>query len=81
MKGLANHWRLLILLLLSEKQSLNLILIAEGVGGNMKTIAEHTRKLAQAGLIEKRYRGRMVIHNLSPYGEHFVKFIKAFQNY
>ena len=51
LKGLANHWRLLILLLLSEKQSLNLILIAEGVGGNMKTIAEHTRKLAQAGVI------------------------------
>lgn len=80
LKGLANHWRLRILLLLSENGGLSLLSIADAVGGNFKTIAEHTRRLHIAGLIVKRYRGREVIHNLSPYGEKFTKFVKTFQH-
>ena len=80
LKGLANHWRLQILLLLLDNSSLNLLAISEAVGGNLKTIAEHTRRLYIAGLIDKQYRGREVIHNLSPYGERFIKFVKSFQH-
>jgi len=36
--------------------------------------------LVQAGLLNKRYQGRSVIHSLSPYGEKFIKFIKTFQH-
>ena len=52
--------------------------ITKKVGGNVKTISEHTRKLVQAGLLNKKYFGHSVAHKLSPYGEKFYKFIKTF---
>jgi len=42
----------------------------------MKTTSEHTKRLAQAGLINKEYVGRYVTHTLSPYG---VKIVKSFE--
>ena len=76
-KGAANHWRLRILFLLSDHPGLSLLDIAESVNGNMKTISEHTARLFHAGLIDKRYKGRTVLHNTSQYGERFIKFIKT----
>jgi predicted transcriptional regulator len=78
-KGAANHRRLEILLLIDSKPNLSLESITDLLDANTKTISEHTRKLVQAGLLNKRYEGRSVSHNLSPYGELFVKFIKDFK--
>ena len=78
MKGLANHWRLDILFVLGQTEGLTLDDIANQVGGNIKTISEHTRRLAHAGLLNKTYQGREVAHTLSPYGRRFLKFIKTF---
>ena len=78
LKGIANHWRIEILQLISENDGVTLDGIAEAVKGNIKTISEHTRKLVQAGLVNKRYAGKGVSHSLSPYGKRFVKFIKSF---
>jgi len=79
-KGAANHHRIDILLLVSESPGITLEGIAERLNKNFKTISEHTRRLVQAGLLNKRYQGRSVIHSLSPYGEKFIKFIKTFQH-
>ena len=79
-KGIANHRRLEILLLVDGSSGITLEKIAEILGCNIKTISEHTRRLVQAGLINKKYLGRNVIHTLSPYGETFSKFIKTFQH-
>ena len=46
----------------------------------IKTFSEHTRRLVAAGLVEKSYAGRMVQHNLTPYGRIFVDFIRKFAN-
>jgi predicted MarR family transcription regulator len=46
----------------------------------LKTIAVHTQKLVQAGLVNKTYRGREVAHSVSPYGETFLAFIKTFSH-
>ena len=78
MKGLANHWRLDILFALGKVDGLTLDDIANQVGGNIKTISEHTRRLSHAGLLNKAYRGRAVAHTLSPYGRRFLEFIKTF---
>ncbi|MBI5220333.1 MAG: winged helix-turn-helix transcriptional regulator [Candidatus Liptonbacteria bacterium] len=78
LKGVANHWRIEILLLIAEREDLSLDLIAREVGGNLKTIAEHVRRLGHAGLICKEYRGRSVAHSLSPYGRIFIRFLKIF---
>jgi DNA-binding MarR family transcriptional regulator len=79
-KGIANHWRISMLLLIKDKHSLSLDGIAEGLHMNIKTTSDHARRLAQAGLIEKRYAGRTVEHSLSPYGKIFVNFLTTFRH-
>lgn len=78
-KGIANHYRIEILLLVVERNRITLEDIVETLGANEKTIGEHTRRLYQAGLINKKYRGKFVEHTLSPYGKTFVRFLKSFQ--
>lgn len=79
LKGVANHYRIEILLLVAERDGMTLEGIADALGANEKTIGEHTRRLHQAGLINKNYRGKFVEHSLSPYGKTFVRFLKDFQ--
>lgn len=78
LKGVANHRRISIIFLISEREGLSLDAISEALDCNIKTISEHTRRLFQAGLINKKYKGREVCHSLSPYGKKFVKFLKSF---
>ncbi len=80
LKGVANHYRIEILLLISENEGIILDDIVKILKANRKTIGEHTRRLYQAGLVNKKYRGKCVEHSLSPYGELFVRFLKLFQN-
>src|SRR3989338_11633408 len=72
------HRRLDILFALGKVDGLTLDDIASQVGGNIKTISEHTRRLSHACLLNKAYRGRAVAHTLSPYGRRFLEFIKTF---
>ena len=79
-KGVANHRRIDILFLVFAHPDISVEGIAKHLDVNFKTISEHTKRLVQAGLLNKKYRGRNVIHSLSPYGEKFLKFIKTFQH-
>ena len=79
LKGMANHYRIEILLLIGESDGITLESIVDALGANEKTIGEHTRRLHQSGLINKKYRGKFVEHALSPYGKIFVRFLKSFQ--
>ncbi len=77
-KGVANHRRVEILQLIAKRRGVTLGDIAEILECNFKTISEHTKKLVQAGLVNKKYRGLQVEHDLSPYGERFLEFMKSF---
>ena len=77
-KGAANHRRLEILLLIDKSEGMTLEKIANVLDCNIKTISEHTRRLVQAGLLNKRYHGRTVEHSLSPYGKQFAHFARKF---
>ena len=79
LKGMANHYRIEILLLIADGKDITLENIIRALGANGKTISEHTRRLHQAGLVNKKYRGKFVEHTLSPYGKIFVSFLKSFQ--
>lgn len=79
-KGVANHRRLDILMVVAGNEGITLEEIAGLLRANFKTISEHTRRLAQAGLIQKSYRGRAVAHTLSPYGRTFHNFIRTFRH-
>ncbi len=77
-KGVANHWRIEIILTIAKNPGVNLDSISQKIGCNMKTLSEHTRRLVQAGLVVKKYKDQYVEHFLSSYGKIFVKFIKLF---
>ena len=77
-KGAANHWRISILSVVDKNDGISLQEIADALGGHFKTISQHTKSLVQAGLLNKKYKGRQVIHSLSPYGQSFLKFMKTF---
>ena len=77
-KGAANHWRIAILFVVAGDEGITLDHIAKELGGNFKTISQHTRTLVHAGLLNKQYRGRTVAHSLSPYGKSFLKFFRTF---
>jgi len=79
LKGVANHYRIEILLLVARREAITLEDIASILDANEKTIGEHTRRLYQTGLITKKYHGKFVEHRLSPYGKNFVHFLKSFQ--
>lgn len=79
-KGVANHRRIAILMLIRDRERITVQEIADELDGNVKTISEHTRRLVQAGLVDKKYRGRSVEHKVSPYGKIFIKFIETFQH-
>jgi DNA-binding transcriptional ArsR family regulator len=78
-KGIANHWRISILLLVSKNPGISVEEITDILNGNFKTISQHTRVLVRAGLLNKKYQKRNVVHFLSPYGKKFVDFIKNFE--
>lgn len=74
-KGVANHRRISILLFVSKNPGVTLDQISQKLDFNLKTTSEHSRRLVQAGLLNKEYKGRRVEHRLSPYGKIFCNFI------
>ena len=80
LKGMANHYRIEILLHISKNSGVTLENVIEALNANEKTIGEHTRRLYVAGLLNKKHRGRYVEHTLSPYGKTFVRFLESFRN-
>ena len=77
-KGAANHRRIAILSMVVENEGATVEEIAETLRANFKTISQHTKSLVHAGLLNKKYRGREVMHTLSPYGVSFLRFMKTF---
>ncbi len=78
-KGVANHRRIDILFTIAKNEGITVHEIADTLKCNFKTISEHTRRLAQAGLVDKKYQSQSVTHSLSPYGKVLHKFLTVFQ--
>ncbi|MFH0890580.1 MAG: winged helix-turn-helix domain-containing protein [Candidatus Liptonbacteria bacterium] len=79
-KGVANHRRIDILLLIASEGGISVEEMSERLQTNFKTISQHARSLTQSGLVLKNYKGRKVEHVLSPYGKIFAKFVKDFRH-
>ena len=78
LKGIANHRRIEILLLVAKREGISVEEIAEALDCNFKTLSIHIFKLVHAGLVDKKYKGRNVVHRLTPYGKVFVSFLTTF---
>ncbi len=80
-KGVANRRRIEVLLLVDKEDKISLNEIAKVLKCNFKTLSEHTRKLVQAGLLNKTHTADGAVrHSLSPYGRKFIKFIESFNS-
>lgn len=78
-KGFANHRRIQVLELLEARPDLDLTAIARACGINFKTASEHVRRLAIAGLVLKKAKGRQVLHAVSPRGKTVLKFLRMLE--
>ena len=78
-KGVSNHRRIEILILLDKVPELSLIDIAEAMKINVKTAGEHTRRLVIAGLVWKRNDSKYVRHAPSPLGKVILKFLRTLE--
>jgi len=78
-KGFANHRRIQILELLDKNPNLSVDDIAQNLNVNFVTIADHIRKLADVDLIDKKYKGRFVLHTITKKGKYILSFCKMFK--
>ena len=79
LKGMANHYRIEILLMVADSPGITLSEVIENIKANERTIGEHMRRLSVAGLLNRHHNGHFVELTLSPYGEMFVKFLRSFK--
>lgn len=78
-KGVSNHRRIEILELLKKRPELSVADISEILDVNFKTVSEHIRRLAIAGLILKRHDGNSVRHKLTDRGLTILKFLRILE--
>ena len=78
-KGCANHRRIEIIYFLAENPDFSVLEIASGLGVNFKTISEHIRRLAIAGIVSKRSDGTSIRHALTPRGFLILKFLRTLE--
>ena len=78
-KGFANHRRIQIMELLDHRPNASVFEISDELGANFKTVSEHTRRLAHANLVVKKYVGKAMQHSLSPLGRAILKFLRTLE--
>ena len=78
-KGCSNHRRIEILYLLDKEPELSVLDIAKNLKVNFKTISEHIRRMAIAGLVIKRPEASSVRHKATGLGRAILKFLKTLE--
>jgi predicted transcriptional regulator len=74
-RGYSNHRRIQILDILTATPEMDVLALARACRVNFRTASEHTGRLARAGLIFKRSKGRRVVHVVSKRGERVLAFL------
>ena len=65
--------------LLEKTPNLSVDEISQNLNVDFFTISDHVRKLADTGLVEKKYKSRFVLHTLTKRGKHILSFCKMFK--
>ncbi|MEK7170263.1 MAG: winged helix-turn-helix domain-containing protein [Patescibacteria group bacterium] len=74
-RGFANHRRIQIMEILKKKPEMSVDEIATFLNISYKTVADHVRRLAIAGLVLKRNQDVSVRHRLTDQAEYILKFL------
>ena len=78
-RGFANHRRIQLLDVLKETPEMSVDEIAELLDINYKTIADHLRRLAIAGLVLKKSDSVSIRHKLTSRAEYVLKFLRTLE--
>lgn len=78
-KGVANHRRLQVLVLLAKEPELSVQEIAEKVKSDIKNISAHVNKMAIAGLVMKRSDSKSIRHRLTKRGKYILSFFRMLE--
>lgn len=78
-RGFSNHRRIEIMELLKKSPELSVDEIANALGINFKTAADHIRRLAIAGLALKRSEGNNVRHKLTEQALSILEFLRTLE--
>lgn len=76
-KGAGNHNRIKIISYIAEANNTTLWQMSQALNLDFRLTSHHTEILEKAGLIEKQYAGRQVMHFLTPYGQKIYDFLKT----
>lgn len=78
-RGFANHRRIQILEILQRRPELSVDEIATFLDISYKTVADHVRRLAIAGLVLKRNQDVSVRHRLTDRARFILKFLRTLE--
>lgn len=78
-KGFANHRRIQVLELLQKEPELSVVEVSKKLNVNFKTVSDHIRRMAIAGLVLKRSDGLNVRHRLTERGLTILKFLRILE--
>lgn len=78
-KGFANHRRIQMLIIIDKNPGISLYEIAQQAKISFRNASEHTRKLAAAELIIKKYKAQTVEHRLTDRGRKALKFCRIME--
>ena len=76
-KGVANKNRLRILDFIACENTTSVWAISQGLKLEISNVSQHLQRLEKAGLVEKHQSGLTVYHDLTPYGQKILEFIKS----
>jgi DNA-binding MarR family transcriptional regulator len=77
--GFSNHPRIQMLTTLTATPELDVMALGRLCGIDIRTASQHTERLARAGLVRKRSKGRRVLHTVSPRGREVLRFLRSLQ--
>ena len=78
-RGFANHRRIQLMELLKKTPEMSVDEIAELLDINYKTVADHLRRLAIAGLVLKKSDSVSIRHKLTNRAEYVLKFLRTLE--
>lgn len=78
-KGVANKNRIRILDFIIRENITSVWVISQGLKLSFANASQHLQRLEKAGLIEKHQSGLTVYHDITPYGEKVLEFIKTLE--
>ncbi len=78
-RGFSNHRRIQLMEVLQKTPEMSVDEIAELLDINYKTVADHLRRLAIAGLVLKKSDSVSIRHKLTSRAEYVLKFLRTLE--